>query len=379
MKIVHVGPFKIGTTNGSYNALWSLACAQAEQGDEVTIIRVGKPVGIEQSRLAEAKGVKLLGFPCSRWRGFWKDESGLFLQYMRALKPDVIHLQYVRVPKYYYVARILDDIKISYVVSLHGGVNSTEMTRKKYRKMIYWHSIEKKVHCLASGIHFVTNAEMLNYYNNIGHKKLNDVVIPNAVELIPEMPCWQGISSYKSPKISYFGRYDIWHKGIDLMFKMMRALHKRGITAELHLYGLPDDKYLKSFRALRESYCDIPIFDHGFVDGANKFTEMANSDFYIQYSRFELFGMSLVEAMGLGVPAIISEHCDLADQLTPDNAAIQIPMDPQDAAEVIAMFLNNPSRVLEVSKEGRRWAIDKCSPKTVARSMGNFYQQVLYG
>jgi len=379
MKVCHVGPFKIGTSNGSYNALWSLACAQAEKGDEVTIIRVGKPVEIEQSKLAEQKGIKLLGFPCSQWSGFWKDDSGLFLQYMLDLKPDIVHLQYVRVPKYYSIANILDSINIPFVISLHGGVNSTEMTRKKYRKLIYWYSIEKKVHGLASGIHFITKTEMLDYYNTIGNKKLHDKVIPNAVEIIPNATCWHGISNYTSPKISYFGRYDIWHKGIDLIFKMIRHLHDKGVYAELHLYGLPGDKYANSFRDLKSDYEDLPIYDHGFVEGLNKFNKMADSDFYIQYSRFELFGMSLVEAMGLGVPVIISDHCDLAALLEPSNCAVQIPMEPNAAAETIVNLLSNRDYISDISKNGKNWALTQCAPQRVAEKMANFYQQVLNG
>ena len=76
MRALHIGPFRLGRPSGHFNALWALACAQADAGHDVSIVRVGKPVAPEHVEIGRQAGVRLLGFPCPRWRGLWKDDGG---------------------------------------------------------------------------------------------------------------------------------------------------------------------------------------------------------------------------------------------------------------------------------------------------------------
>jgi glycosyltransferase involved in cell wall biosynthesis len=374
MRIVHIGPFKIGTANGNYNALWSLAKAQAAAGETVAIIRVGKPVSEEQQELAAVGGVKLVGFPCDRWWNFWSDPSGVFERRLGELRPDVAHLQYVRVPKYHYIARALKRRDIPFVISTHGGLNPTEMFRRGTRKRIYWKLMESGVHKRAAGIHFVSQAERHSYVRDFGAPR-RAAVIPNAVE-VPSGIAWKGLRDAAAPKLAFFGRYDIWHKGLDLTAETMRLLWKQGLKPELHLYGGINRIFARQVRDLLEKYREIPIVDHGLVLGEQKFREMAECDFYIQHSRFELFGMSLVEAMGLGVPALVSSASDLLPDLRQSQAAFEIPLVPERAAEILTAILNDCDRIAAVAGSGRRWMQQECSPDSIARKMRAFYQEL---
>lgn len=376
MRICHVGHFKIGTVNGNYNALWSLACAQVKNGHNVTIIRVGKPVAQEQVILAREQGIILLGFPCPMWYGYWHDKTGVFLKYLKTVNPDIVHLQYVRIPKLLFISRVLQENGIPYVISLHGGMNSIEMKRKRIRKWLYWHGIEKKVHSAASGIHFVTAQEKNDYYSTLGKPKSLDIVIPNAVEIPIEIE-YSFNCQWEHLTFAYFGRYDIWHKGIDLMVELVRHLREFGILAELHLYGSPGDRFGEAMSSLVQENSGVPIYDHGFVDGIQKYQQMAAHDFYLQYSRFELFGISLVEAMALGVPVIVSEKCDLAPALDEFEAAIEIPMNPKSAVQKLLPILKNRDNIKAIAKNGQKWALAYCAPDNIAHTMSSFYQRVL--
>ena len=94
MRILHVGPFKLGTSNGNYNALWALARAQADVGHDVSIVRVGKAVAPPDQAVADAFGVRLLGFPCPRWRGLWHDDAGVLARSLDEVRPELVHLSY---------------------------------------------------------------------------------------------------------------------------------------------------------------------------------------------------------------------------------------------------------------------------------------------
>jgi glycosyltransferase involved in cell wall biosynthesis len=374
MRIVHLSRFKLGTVNGSYNALWSLACAQAERGHDVAIIRVGKAVAPADEEFAASRGVRLLGFPCPMWREFWTDRTGVLQKLIRDFQPDVAHLSYVRIPKFAYIARFLERAQLPYVISPHGGLLSDEMVRRKSRKLAYWHGIEKRVHLGAVAIHFVSSHEQRDYYATLGVARPLDVVIPNAVNLPRTLPKWKGHIDPTRPRLAYFGRYDVWHKGIDLTLAMLRALGTEGVRAEFHLHGRG---FTREMSSLKKSFPEILIVDHGYHDAPEKYTLMADYDLYLQYSRFEVFGLSLAEAMAIGVPAVISENSDLAAELASQRAAIRIPMDPGAAATVVRGILERPGVLTDVSAKGREWVRSECNPSRVAEEMEQFYTRVL--
>lgn len=372
MRILHVGPFKLGTACGHFNALWALARAQAAAGHEVAILRVGKEVAPPDQAVAARCGVRLIGFPCARWRGCWRDGSGVLASVVDEMRPDVAHLFYVRVPKLCFVSRLLLERQLPYVVSLHGGMNSTEMRRRGRRKLVYWHAIEKHVHRNAAGIHFVSAAEQLDYYATLGIPRPADAVVPNIADLPPTSPTWSGLARPDAPRLAYFGRYDIWTKGLDLALELVSALRTHRVDAELHLYGTAGG-FAPALRRLLRAHADLTVIDHGYVDGTEKFVRMADHDLYLQYSRFESFGMSLVEALGLGVPALVSERSGLAEELSRRGAALQIPMDPVAAAAVVAAALRRPQVLREVGERGRQWVQSECAAAAVAARMERLY------
>jgi glycosyltransferase involved in cell wall biosynthesis len=376
VRILHIGPFRLGRPSGNFNALWALAGAQAAAGHDVAIVRVGKPVAAEHVEAGRRAGVQLLGFPCPRWRGLWKDDSGRLAEILTEFRPDLAHLFYVRVPKFFYVARLLKKRGVPYVVSLHGGMDSTEMLRRRYRKLVYWHAIEKWIHAHAAGLHFVSEGERADYRATWAIVRPADSVVPNILEIPAEAPLWPGPADLSRPRFAYFGRYDVWHKGLDLALAMLRALRGRGIEGQLHLYGAAG-AYAAAVRRLLAAYGDVPVVDHGFVGGPERFARMVGHDVYLQYSRFEVFGLSLAEAMGVGLPSFLSERAALAPTLAAAGAAVEIPMEPDRAAAVVAHALARPDLLNDVGARGRAWVRSECAPAAVVSRMDGFYERAL--
>jgi glycosyltransferase involved in cell wall biosynthesis len=381
VRIVHIGQFssrifREGSVCGNFNALWALARAQAGQGHDVSMIRIGKTVSDADRAVALAHGVNVIGVPCRRWRGLWRDEADALQTALASLAPDIAHLFYVRVPKFFYIARLLRRRGIPYVVSPHGGVKSTEMARKRLRKVLYWHGIEKQVHQGAAGIHFVSEGERADYARTLKVKPRVSAVIPNIVELPPDAPSWSpGMTDVL--RLVYLGRYDVWCKGLDLTLAMTRRLRQQGVEAEVHIYGSADGRFAGQMKALRETFSDVPLRDHGYVGGGAKYREMAAYDFYVQYSRSDVFGLSLAEAMGVGVPAIVSERSDLTQDLAPLGAVLSVPMDPSAGATVVAEALSDRARVLEISRRGKEWVRTECGAGVVASRTDAFYEEAL--
>jgi glycosyltransferase involved in cell wall biosynthesis len=376
VRVLHIGPFRLGRPSGNFNALWALARAQAVAGHDVALVRVGKPVAAEDVEAGQRAGVQLLGFPCPRWWGLWKDDSGRLAEILTEFRPDLAHLFYVRVPKFFYVARLLKRCGVPYVASPHGGMDSTEMLRRRYRKLAYWHAVEKWIHAHSVGLHFVSEGERSDYRSTWGIVRPADAVVPNILEIPPDAPLWPGPADLSRPRFAYFGRYDVWHKGLDLALTMLRALRRHGINAQLHLYGAAG-AYDAMLRRLLTAFGDVPVVDHGFVAGREKFARMVGHDVYLQYSRFEVFGLSLAEAMGIGLPSVVSERAALAPTLAAAGAAVAIPMEPDRAAAIVADALARPDLLSDVGERGRAWVRTECAPDAVVERMNGFYERAL--
>lgn len=375
MKIVHIGNFRLGTPHGLFNAIWAVAKAQSALGHDVVIVRLGhkaEPADIEK---AERHGIALTSYPSAQWRGFSRDHDGRLATLMASLKPDIVHLQYVRVPKYLAVARYLASQGTPFAVSTHGGLNPTEMTRHRLRKFAYWMAIERRVHKLASGVHFLTQSEKEDYLRLARTDPLT-VVLPNPVEPPPSDIRWLGSREGRVRRLVFLGRYDIWTKGLDLAAQLVHHLNLSGNQTELHLYGSPG-RFEKPFKELLAEFSDVVIFDHGFVGGRKKYEEMSRADLYIQYSRFEAFGLAMVEAIACGVPTLVSSASALSGELDEAGAAYVIPMDPALAAAHVARLLHDRKLLHALSQSGAEWAKRTCDPNVVADGMVRFYQECI--
>jgi glycogen synthase len=130
-------------------------------------------------------------------------------------------------------------------------------------------------------------------------------------------------------------------------------------------------------RRLLTAFGDVPVVDHGFVGGPERFARMAGYDVYLQYSRFEVFGLSLAEAMGVGLPSFVCERAALAPTLAAAGAALEIPMEPDRAAGVVADALARPDLLNAVGERGRAWVRSECAPDAVVKRMDGFYERAL--
>ena len=157
---------------------------------------------------------------------------------------------------------------------------------------------------------------------------------------------------------------------------MLRALRGCRVDAQLHLYGAAG-RHARAMRRLLRDFADVPVVDHGYVESPDKFARMAGHDLYVQYSRSEVFGLALAEAMGVGLPALVSERAALAATLAAAGAAVTIPMEPDRAAAVVADALARPDLLSDVGARGRVWVRSECAPEAVVPRMDALYERAL--
>jgi len=118
----------------------------------------------------------------------------------------------------------------------------------------------------------------------------NLVVIPNP---LPELPIEK--SSLSAKRIISVGKVS-YQKGQDIMVAIWDRIAEKFPEWEWHNYGKLDDDFVDSNALPKRMYFHPPVKDIN--------SEYLNSSIFALTSRYEGFGMVLIEAMACGVPCV---------------------------------------------------------------------------
>jgi len=378
MRILHIGQFQLNSASGAYNAIWNLAKAQAQLGHQVTIVSPAKSVSKFDKERALKDNVVLdsINFNTFSERWFFGLTKAQYL--LDKFNPDIIHFQYVREPFYLSIINVAKKKGIPCIISLHGGWRLGVIKRSKsFLKLSYWFIFDRRIITKCSGVHFVSDVEYKEYKVLQNVKKY--AIIPNGVNLeFNEAAIYAKNENLNDLfKIGYLGRFDIQNKGLDLLSEMIKYLMGNNLVIECHLYGKVRSREREQWEDYLKNIKSLPIFAHPPVYGEEKSRVIKSFDLYIQYSRWELFGISIIEAMLAGVPVAISEKCDYAKKIEESGGGIILPMHPHSAAEKISSLIRNRDLLKEMGIKGKRWAEKEFDPLRIAGEMISFYEDII--
>lgn len=126
------------------------------------------------------------------------------------------------------------------------------------------------------------------------HELNNVEVIPNP---LPQM--YTKHSTLKNKKVVACGRY-VYQKGYDLLINAWKLVYEKHPDWELNIYGKGDRSSYQSLVDELELNDSIHL-NEATTDVESKYAE---SSIFVLSSRFEGFGMVLIEAMNCGVPCV---------------------------------------------------------------------------
>ena len=128
--------------------------------------------------------------------------------------------------------------------------------------------------------------------------KLKPTVIYNPLTLIPSKP-----SNGTSKRFLAVGRFSYKHKGFDILIKAFNIFARNNKEWCLDIVGEgPEEKLYKVL--IKEYNLEERIAIHPFTNNIQSY--YSNAQVYILSSRWEGFGLVLVEAMAHGLPVISS-------------------------------------------------------------------------
>ena len=297
LRVLHVGPTPDYGRGGSGVdiAVWPMLKAQRVAGATVSVLMLGDPGPAATAEAANADIELLVVRRARRRPRYWTLGRNSSPILDRGRRPDIVHFHSVFIPAHAQLARKLRLHGIPYVVTPHGGLN---LWRGKLKKSVYGALVEKPYFRHARALFPLTKREEDVTLSWIGAKSRvpQFIEIPNS---IPPTP-FDGLQ-WTLPirqRLVYLGRFDVVKKGIDRLVDIARNMPEMEIRAYVHV-GRPE---MPEFEKLCRSGLPENFRFHSPVYGDEKSAALMSASMYLQVSRDEGFGMSIVEAMRLGVP-----------------------------------------------------------------------------
>ncbi len=141
----------------------------------------------------------------------------------------------------------------------------------------------------------------------------------------------------------YVGRADPY-KNIERLIHVVDVLQRKfDCPTRLTLVGAPDPRYPEPTNLIASLGLEDVVRWTGFVMDSDLLAHIRNADVMVHASRYEGFGLQIIEAMACGIPVVCSNAGALPE--VAGNAAILVPPDDTDAyAQAILELRDNPQK-----------------------------------
>lgn len=269
--------------------------------------------------------------------------------------------------------------EINFLTEIHDGskkIGEIHINRAHYRNFTpnrtnpfkaifakFWmHGLVKKLKKLDRFV-------VLTEYDRHAWQEIPRVdVIANPLPFYPVL-----INTVRRKRIISIGRY-FDEKGYDMLLKVWAIVEKKCADWELDIYGDGNKLYyekIASTLALDRQRCRL----NDSISDVQR--EYLDSSLFVCTSRFEGFGMGIIEAMACGLP-VVAFDClwgprsiitDGEDGLLVENGNIE------KMAETILSLVNHPERISEMGMNARK-NVQRFNIDTIAKKWKRLFDSL---
>jgi len=297
----------------------------------------------------------------------------LFEDYVKAEgMPDLIHV-HSSLWAGYAAAIIAQKYNIPYVLTEHRSrfVENNIFAKNKIKS--YHKGIIAKALRNATKVIVVSNKLKNVLFEIEPSIKNRTVIIPNFIDTSVFKP------ANEPPALKPFVFFSlgniIYTKGIDVLIEAFNILKKKNTTSViLKIGGSGKEKY-KLKKRISQLGLEDEIYFPGKLSRKQVVSEMQKSHAFVLASRFEAFGVVLIEAMSCGLPVIASKSGGPEEIVNNSNGYLTALESPHELAKAMESMLKNyhlfnPSII-------RQHVLEKYSEQSTVKQIIKLYKEVI--
>lgn len=289
-------------------------------------------------------------------------------------KPDIVVFHQVYDLKYIKISKILRKEKIPYIIVPHGSL-TVEAQKKKRVKKILGNLLFNSFIKHAAAIQCLSKAEEENT-----QWKAPKFIGTNGWELPKEEK--QSFSADKI-KFVYIGRFDWFHKGLDLLLEAIKQKKEllTKMNCQFNLYGPHTEYYFNYINQLKQLVVQYDIENLVNINQAviknDKENTLLDTDIFIQTSRFEGMPMGILEALSYGVPCLVTEGTTLGEYIRGNDAGWVAETASHSIAETLKKALEERDKWEKKSGNARRLIKEEFSWGKIAGETVEKYKEFI--
>jgi glycosyltransferase involved in cell wall biosynthesis len=363
-KVVHIvqGKVNIDRPNGVNAVIYGLSTFLV---DKVDLIVIGISKGTNPGKKIRRNKFEVILFPNTK----------LALDYFKTLENvGIVHLHSVWQWTNYIFGRFLIRNSVPYVITLHSGLSPDRVRKSKFIiRKIYHAFFQKFILDGASFIQALTNEESTDIVGWTSNRRVK--VISNGVANL-ESYNYRTRENDKLITLGYLGRFG-QEKNISSLLDALAILpNELKEDLKIELIGPMNEEYQRLIRKVKFLGLDDLVVFHGSLFGKEKYNTMKRWSGYIHVAYSDVVSIAVMEALSIGLPAIIARTCHMS-YFFKSNGFIMVEPHAVSIASGIEHFVNSRESWPDMSSHARALALESFNWERVGLQLFNEYSKIV--
>lgn len=268
------------------------------------------------------------------------------------------------------LARMLKKDRIPYIIVPHGCFSSFAMKKKwlkkRFARLVFMDRVVKD----STGMQYLSEGERkASVYDTKCFVVPNGIFVPEYVEK----------DRKEVLEISFIGRKDLYHKGLDFLIEACGIAKEQLRTkARINIYGpASDDQTAKIRQLIADHGVEDFVFDLPPVFGEDKKKVYMNTDVFVLTSRFEGQPVAILEAWSNGVPTLVTPGTNVSEECAENGCGWSVAANAEAIAEKLIYLANNREEIDLKSSKAHSHVQKKYSWENIQKMYFVEYRKIL--